>query len=243
MNAFGSTDVGKRREMNQDYIFLSEKPVGKLPNLFIVADGMGGHKAGDMASSFAVTYFVKLAKEINDEDNYISIMNAALQRMNLELFTKSCSNPDYEGMGTTFVAAVIDNNELYVLNVGDSRLYVAGQQLIQVTRDHSWVEEMVAKGELSKEEARTHSNKNWITRAVGTKPDVMADFFEVHLNDGEGILLCSDGLTNMLEDSDIFEILSRNDTLSHKTAELIDKANNNGGMDNISVILVEPDRI
>ncbi len=242
MNAFGITDVGIKREMNQDYIFISKEPIGKLPNLFIVADGMGGHKAGDYASKFAVTTFVELIRS-SAEDNYISIMNDALQKMNKELFLKSCSNIDFEGMGTTFVAAVIDNNELYVLNVGDSRLYIAGQQITQITRDHSWVEEMVAKGEILREEAKNHSNKNWITRAVGSNPEVMADFFEVHLHESERILLCSDGLTNMLEDSEIYELLGQDMELSQKAQNLVNKANDNGGKDNISVILIEPDRI
>ena len=243
MNVFGITDVGMKRSVNQDYIFISKEPIGKLPNLFIVADGMGGHKAGDYASKFAVTTFIELIKS-SVEDNYISIMNAALQKMNKELFLKACSNIDFEGMGTTFVAAVLDNNELYVLNVGDSRLYIAGQQITQITRDHSWVEEMVAKGELLREEARNHSNKNWITRAVGSNPEVMADFFEVSLHEDERILLCSDGLSNMLEDSEIYEFLGQEDTeLSQKVKNLVDKANDNGGKDNISVILIEPDRI
>lgn len=242
MNAFGMTDIGKKRSMNQDYIFISKKPVGRLPNLFIVADGMGGHKAGDYASKYAVTNFIELVKNC-DEDNYISIMNAALQQMNKDLFLKACSNTDLEGMGTTFVAAVIDNHELYVLNVGDSRLYIAGKQLIQITRDHSWVEEMVARGEILREEARTHSKKNWITRAVGSKPEVMADFFEAHLHNDESVVMCSDGLTNMLEDAEIFGIVSAKAELSQRVTDLVNKANDNGGLDNISVIVVEPDRI
>lgn len=242
MNAFGLTDIGSKRSMNQDYIYVSKEPVGKLPNLFIVADGMGGHKAGDYASRYAVTNFIELVKNCS-EDNYISIMNAALQQMNKDLFLKSCSNIDLEGMGTTFVAAVIDNNELYVLNVGDSRLYIAGKQLIQITRDHSWVEEMVARGEILREEARTHSKKNWITRAVGSKPEVMADFFEVHMHNDESIIMCSDGLTNMLEDAEIFSIISTRAEISQKVTDLVNKANDNGGLDNISVVVVEPYRI
>lgn len=242
MKVTGLTDIGIKRKVNQDSIFYSDMPVGNLPNLFIVADGMGGHKAGDYASNFAVKSFIDNIKS-SSQDNYISLMNEALQKTNSALFAKSHDNPDFEGMGTTFVAATLNCNQLYVLNVGDSRLYVSGDRFTQITRDHSWVEEMVNKGEMEREEARTHSKKNLITRAVGADEDVMADFFEVCINSGEIILLCSDGLSNMVENKDIHEVLQKEIILEDKGRMLVATANNNGGTDNISVVLIEPDKI
>lgn len=242
MKITGLTDVGIKRKVNQDMIFYSDKPVGNLPNLFIVADGMGGHKAGDFASDFAVKSFLEYIKS-SGKDNFITLMNEALQKTNAELFAKAKENPDFEGMGTTFVAATLKGNQLYVLNVGDSRLYVSGDRFTQITRDHSWVEEMVTKGEMAREEARTHSRKNLITRAVGADEEVMADFFEVCINPGEIIILCSDGLSNMIENNDIHEILKKDILLEDKGKMLVATANNNGGTDNISVVLIEPDKI
>lgn len=242
MKAFGITDIGIKREVNQDSIFCSKEPVGKLPNLFLVADGMGGHKAGDFASDFAVKNFVEYIKA-NPSDNYISLMNEALGEVNRRLYEKSLSDIKYEGMGTTFVAATLQDGELHVMNVGDSRLYIAGDLLTQITRDHSWVEEMVSKGEIEREEARTHARKNLITRAVGTGMEVMADFFEVNLQPGDIIMLCSDGLSNMIYDDDIYKILKQDITLEDKGRQLIKTANDNGGKDNISVVLIEPDKI
>jgi len=242
MKITGLTDVGIKRKVNQDSIFYSDKPIGNLPNLFIVADGMGGHKAGDFASNFAVKSFLEHIKN-SDKDNFITLMNEALQKTNAALFAKAKENPDFEGMGTTFVAATLKGNQLYVLNVGDSRLYVSGDRFTQITRDHSWVEEMVTKGEMAREEARTHSRKNLITRAVGADEEVMADFFEVCINPGEIIVLCSDGLSNMIENNDIHEILKKDILLDDKGKMLVATANNNGGTDNISVVLIEPDKI
>ena len=242
MKITGLTDVGIKRKVNQDMIFYSDKPVGNLPNLFIVADGMGGHKAGDYASDFAVKSFLEHIKS-SGKDNFITLMNEALQKTNAALFAKAKENPDFEGMGTTFVAATLKGNQLYVLNVGDSRLYVSGDRFTQITRDHSWVEEMVTKGEMAREEARKHSRKNLITRAVGADEEVMADFFEVCINPGEIIILCSDGLSNMIENNDIHEILKKDILLEDKGKMLVATANNNGGTDNISVVLVEPDKI
>lgn len=238
MRAYGLTDTGLNRMVNQDYIFCSQNPIGNLPNLFIVADGMGGHKAGDLASSFAVSTFLEKVKEITF-GSPITVMGDAVQKVNILLYEKARTSPDYAGMGTTFVAAVINGSTLYVLNVGDSRLYVVGDTIKQITRDHSLVEEMVSMGEIDKDEARTHEKKNIITRAIGVKEKVMADFFEVELQRNEKVLLCSDGLTNMVEDSDILQIVGSE--TENKVLTLVEQANKNGGRDNISVVLIEPD--
>lgn len=241
MQAHGMTDIGKNRVMNQDYIFYSTTPVGSLPNVFIVADGMGGHKAGDLASSYAVEVFLKSVRLLK-QGSPITVIGDAIQEVNREVYAKSKSSADYEGMGTTFVVAVISGRVLYVANVGDSRLYVIGDTIRQITRDHSLVEEMVSMGEIDKKEARNHEKKNIITRAIGVGEKIMADFFEVELSEKEAVLLCSDGLTNMMEESDIFYIVNRKkESAKEKVLHLIELANRNGGRDNISAILVEPD--
>ena len=147
MRACSLTDVGKTRLMNQDYVYYSTKPVGNLPNLFILADGMGGHKAGDMASRYTVETMVKLVSD-SDENDPISILNSAIQQVNTDILRKAQESEDYNGMGTTLVVSCIRDSILHVANVGDSRLYILGEDLKQVTRDHSLVEEMVTRGAL-----------------------------------------------------------------------------------------------
>lgn len=241
MRAYGMTDIGQNRAMNQDYIYYSEAPIGNLPNLYIVADGMGGHKAGDLASSYAVEVFLKTVESVKT-GGPITIIDDAIQKVNYEVYRKSKSSPDYEGMGTTFVAAVLSGSALYVANVGDSRLYVVGDTIRQITRDHSLVEEMVSMGELDKKEARNHEKRNIITRAIGVSSKVMADFFEVELSEKDAVLLCSDGLTNMIEEADIFRIVKQKQAdTREKVLQLVELANRNGGKDNISAILVGPD--
>lgn len=241
MRAYGMTDIGKNRVMNQDYIYCSKTPVGTLPNLYIVADGMGGHKAGDLASSYAVEVFLNAVKVLKT-GSPITVIGDAIQEVNREVYAKSKSSPDYEGMGTTFVVAVISGKVLYVANVGDSRLYVIGDTIRQITRDHSLVEEMISLGEIDKKDAKNHEKKNIITRAIGVGDKIMADFFEVELSEKEAVLLCSDGLTNMIEETEIFHIVNRKkETTKEKVLHLIELANKNGGRDNISVILIEPD--
>ena len=236
------TDVGKIRSSNQDTVFASDEPVGALPNLFVVADGMGGHKAGDFASQYTVRCVSSYAQE-TDEESACRILQGGMQRANRELNTMARSEPDKQGMGTTMVAAVIDRHEMYVANVGDSRLYLLrGGLLIQITEDHSFVQEMFSKGQISKEEARVHPQKNLITRAIGTMDDLKVDFFHVELEEDDGILLCSDGLTNMLEDERIGELLLQEGGAEGKARLLIDEALKAGGSDNISVIYVTPFR-
>lgn len=239
MKAFAITDVGRTREINQDYLFTSENPVGTLPNLFVVADGMGGHKAGDVAARFAVETLVHCIESQKEELNPLRVLQSAIETANEQLYDKAQNDETLTGMGTTIVAAVIKEDMLYVANVGDSRLYVLGEEIIQITRDHSLVEEMVRRGEIKREEARNHPNKNIITRAMGTSRKIVADCFEEAL-DGRKILMCSDGLTNMLTDEDIKIILDQSGNLEEAGKQLVDIANKNGGMDNITVVLVNP---
>ena len=239
MISYARTDTGRARKMNQASLFASSGPIGLLPNLYIVADGMGGHKAGDYASRFVVDHLVRMAEEYHNMD-IVMFLRKAIEEVNDCLYKEAQANPDFEGMGTTLVLAVIDHETMYVANVGDSRLYLLRDDLEQITRDHSLVEEMVSLGKLERGSESYNSQKNIITRAMGILPHVEADFFEVPLQECDCILLCSDGLTNMVDDNGISRILKTTDTLEEKTASLIDRANENGGKDNIAVILVEP---
>ena len=239
MKAFAMTDVGRAREINQDYLFTSENPVGTLPNLFVVADGMGGHKAGDVAARFAVETLVHCIETQKEELNPLRVLQSAIETANEQLYDKAQNNETLTGMGTTMVAAVIKDDTLFVANVGDSRLYVLGEEIIQITRDHSLVEEMVRRGEIKREDARNHPNKNIITRAMGTSRKITADCFEESLG-GRKILMCSDGLTNMLTDEDIKIIMDQSGNLEEAGKQLVAAANENGGADNITVVLVNP---
>lgn len=239
MNAYALTDVGMQRNENQDYILCSPEPVGSLDNLFIVADGMGGHNAGDFASRFCVEEFTRLISE-SVGITIISKMDSAIRETNEKLIEKGKERSEYAGMGTTFVGATITENTMYVFNIGDSRLYIINEGIRQITEDHSLVAEMVRNGEIKREEARFHPNKNVVTRAISTNGIVTPDFFEIELNKQDIVLLCSDGLTTMLDDNEISGIIKRcGGDLPETANELIRQANENGGKDNISVILLK----
>ena len=201
------TDVGRVRKVNQDYVYASDTPVGNLPNLYIVADGMGGHKAGDLASSYAVQTIV-------------------------EAISRSVETRP----------ALILQKAIRYANIGDSRLYeISQKQIRQISEDHSLVAELVRKGELSATEARRHPDKNIITRALGIQDEAQIDLFPFRVETGNRYLLCSDGLTNMVEDTELCRLISQKKDISEIGAELILKANKNGGLDNIAVVLVEID--
>ena len=240
MRIYSATDVGQKRKMNQDYVFASADPVGNLPNLFVVADGMGGHNAGDYASSHAVGTVVEEIRQDADF-NPIKVIRHAIESANTEIITQAQNDENLRGMGTTMVVATIVGHYAYVANVGDSRLYLVNQQILQVTKDHSLVQEMVRMGEINAEQARNHPDKNIITRALGAERTVDIDFFDLKLEPGNVILMCSDGLSNMVEDSQIREIISDTEkNLEEKGKILISEANRNGGKDNIAVVLIEP---
>lgn len=239
LKTFSVTNIGKKRKLNQDYVYTSEEPIGVLPNLFIVADGMGGHNAGDYASRLAVETITEIISE-SAEDSPEKIMGAAIKVANERVRKSAESSKDLEGMGTTVVVATYIDGILYVANVGDSRLYVVDEREIkQITKDHSWVEEMVRRGSLAREEARNHPDKNIITRAVGAEDTVQIDFFSVLLEEGDQVLMCTDGLTNMLEDEEIRMVMNGARDIVEKAEELVNRANDNGGRDNISVVLIE----
>ena len=238
LKTFSIPDIGRKRKMNQDYVYSSETPVGNLTNLFLVADGMGGHNAGDYASRVTVETIVEKVGGSMETDP-ARILGEAIQEANALVRKRAARFPWLEGMGTTVVAATCAGNVLYVANVGDSRLYVINNKEIrQITKDHSWVEEMVERGELGREDARNHSNKNIITRAVGAEDTVKVDSFMIPLEEGDEILMCTDGLTNMLEDEEMRMILDGARDIVEKAQKLVKAANEHGGRDNISVILI-----
>lgn len=199
---------------------------------------MGGHKAGDYASDLAVETVMKEV-EASLEKNPVKILNHAISRANTVLRERASQDFALNGMGTTLVAATCIGRFLEVANVGDSRLYVIGDGITQITEDHSLVEEMVRMGGIGREEARNHPDKNIITRAVGARDDVEVDFFNLELQTGDMVLLCSDGLTNMVDDETICQILKNGRSLKDRVEELVQTANRNGGRDNISVIVIE----
>lgn len=238
MQTFSITDTGRTRNTNQDYVFCEENAVGSFPNLFIVADGMGGHKAGDTASRMCVEEVVSQIEK-STKVTPIGIFEQAVSAANEKVYKASLGDKELNGMGTTVVAAVVLEDTAYIINVGDSRLYAYKDALRQVTVDHSLVEEMVQSGKIHKEDMRTHPNKNIITRALGTNSDVKADCFEIEVSKGDVLLLCSDGLSNMLEDETMEAIIKENrDDMKAAGEQLVKEANQAGGKDNISVILI-----
>ncbi len=238
LKTFSITDIGVRRNINQDFVFSSEKPVGRLPNLFIVADGMGGHKAGDFASRQATQTIVECLQN-STQENTVAAIRSAIEQANETVIAKAAESESFEGMGTTVVLATIFDNTMYVANVGDSRLYLERDELKQITKDHSLVEEMVRMGGIDQEAARYHPKKNVITRAVGGSDEIQIDFFEIQLAPGDVILMCSDGLTNMVEDSEISLILRKQRDVVEMAETLVRTANENGGTDNVSVIIIK----
>lgn len=239
MKTFSKVDIGRKREVNQDYVFVSDKPLGNIPNLLVVADGMGGHKAGDFASRYAVES-LKDALKKGTEDGPEAMVKKAIQFANQKLVEASRQDARLEGMGTTLVAATVIEQTLYFANVGDSRLYLLNNGIKQLSRDHSFVQEMVRLGGINAEDAKHHPDKNIITRAVGVGEKLEIDFFEYRLQKGDMILMCTDGLSNMIEDEEILRIVKSSRDIVEAVERLIESANENGGQDNIGVILAEP---
>ena len=240
MKAFAVTDVGQKRKINQDSVFVSTEPVGNLPNLFIVADGMGGHNAGDFASRYAINA-VREAIEVSPEANPVKLISEAIRLANEGILREAEAHEGMQGMGTTIVVTTILGNYVYTANVGDSRLYLYDGELHQVTRDHSLVAEMVRLGELSEEQAKNHPDRHIITRALGAAESVDPDFFDFRLHPENKLLMCSDGLTNMVDDDEIRQVMEQPISAEEMAGTLVGTANDNGGMDNIAVIIIEPD--
>lgn len=239
MRTFSMTDIGRKRETNEDCAFVSERPLGNAPNLLAIADGMGGHNAGGYASSHAVEILKEAVGEC-EKTQPEDILKEGILKANRGLLDAAEADKTLAGMGTTMVAAIISDKTLYFANVGDSRLYLIDGGIRQLSKDHSFVQEMVRLGGINAEDAKHHPDRNLITRAVGVGEKLDIDFFEYRLKKGDIILMCTDGLTNMVEDEEIFRVVKGARDLVEAAGELINTANQHGGRDNIGVILAQP---
>ena len=239
-NGVGKTNVGYVRENNEDSFFVSNKPVGKLQNLYIVADGMGGHNAGEVASAAAIEHFCAYIQENVYNNQYTEeLLAGAALHANNKVFDLSILDQTKKGMGTTLSVCCYDADNLYFAHIGDSRIYLfAGGTLTQLTADHTVVEEMVKSGQLTEEEAQQNPSRHMLTRALGTEYGVAADAGYTPLHEGDLVLLCSDGLTNMLDDEALAAVLRGEETVENKAEQLVAQALANGGMDNVTVILL-----
>lgn len=239
------SDIGLRRDNNQDCMFTSSED--KMP-LFIVADGMGGHQAGDIASTMAVNgiidYFNEKQEFLNSEDNIKQIIKEAISNVNEMIYKKSLEIPEFAGMGTTVTLAYIYNSNIYIGHVGDSRAYIIRNKTItQLTEDHSLMNELIKCGTITPDEALTHPQRNMITRAAGTSYSIKMDYFTVNYEYDDVLILCSDGLTNMVDESLILEEIlnSKDNDMNRALSNLVNKAKENGGKDNITVIGIKFD--
>ncbi|WP_034550484.1 Stp1/IreP family PP2C-type Ser/Thr phosphatase [Carnobacterium funditum] len=242
MHIFFQSDIGKKRKNNQDYAGYFKNSQGIL--LAVLCDGMGGHKAGDVASEMAVSHLGNAWEKnnLNDIDTIKNWMQKHINKENERIVEKSTQYPDLEGMGTTLVATVLVNNIFIVANVGDSRAYqFMSGNLKQVTDDHSLVNELLKSGEITPEAALKHPQKNILTRSLGVSKKVEVDIIDIPVLEGDQLLLCSDGLTNMVSDKEIVKILNVSDVnIEKKVLSLVSLANARGGYDNVTVILIEP---
>ncbi|MBC1473300.1 Stp1/IreP family PP2C-type Ser/Thr phosphatase [Listeria grandensis] len=241
MHAEFRTDRGRIRNHNEDNGGIFENQLGNP--LVIVADGMGGHRAGDVASEMAVRLLSEMWQNVADMKSAVEIdlwFREAIQAVNQKIVAHAKEDPTLQGMGTTLVAAIFSNSQIIVANVGDSRGYLMKNGMLeQLTEDHSLVNELLRKGEISKEDAENHPRKNILLRALGIEGNVETDVFILPFQSKDQLLLCSDGLSNMLTEQEIEAILTSKRTLAEKADIFITKANANGGEDNITVLLLE----
>jgi len=240
MKTFFLTDVGKVRAHNEDSVAIVKNKNNET--LMIVADGMGGHKAGEVASSIAVNIlgkeFIKV-DTLGNKENAIKWLNKQIEDINKEIFAYTEINPESAGMGTTIVIALYTEEYILIGNIGDSSGYVIkNEELHKVTYDHTLVNLLVSTGKLSEEEASNHPKKSVLMRALGANDPIELDIFDVD-NDIQGILLCSDGLTSMLNDEQIIRVINSDEDIENKVIKLIGKSNNRGGNDNISIAYLE----
>lgn len=235
MKVISATNVGNYRKNNEDSYFLNESK-----NLYILADGMGGHLAGERASKMATEIIgsdFEGEREVKSIDDAIEILSSSIRDANKKIYESSQENEDYRGMGTTLSAGLILDNVLIYSNIGDSRIYKINKDMEQLTRDDSFVNYLIEIGEITEEEAKNHPKKNVLTKAMGTTPDIEVIVNTLNIEERDIFLFCSDGLTNMVSDDDIFKIVKENNPEDARDM-LLDLALKNGGMDNITFILV-----
>ncbi len=240
MQGIGKTDIGIVRTNNEDSIFVSNEAIGNLPNLYIVADGMGGHKAGEVASSKSIEFFCQYAQNnISDNMELLDFIISAMTFANDSVKEIAELDMTCFGMGTTFTTVVISQNKAFIGHIGDSRVYlIRDNKIEQLTSDHSYVNELVKAGQITAEEAKYHPERNKITRVLGMVSPILADGKICEILPGDQLFLCSDGVTTMLEDDELLNILLQPTDSSSKVESIINEANRRGGNDNSSVILI-----
>lgn len=235
MKVVSATNVGNYRKNNEDSYYVNESK-----NLYVLADGMGGHLAGERASKMATEIigqdFAK-DREIKSIDDAIEILSSSIRDANKKIFESSQENEDYRGMGTTLSSGIILGDVLIYSNIGDSRIYRINEEMEQITQDDSFVNYLIEIGEITEEEAKNHPKKNVLTKAMGTTSDIEVIVNTLDIKDKDVFLFCSDGLTNMVSDEEIFKIVKENSPEEARDM-LLDLALKNGGMDNITFILV-----
>ena len=235
MKVVSATNVGNYRKNNEDSYYVNESK-----NLYVLADGMGGHLAGERASKMATEIigqdFAK-DREIKSIDDAIEILSSSIRDANKKIFESSQENEDYRGMGTTLSSGLILGDVLIYSNIGDSRIYRINEEMEQITQDDSFVNYLIEIGEITEEEAKNHPKKNVLTKAMGTTSDIEVIVNTLDIKDKDVFLFCSDGLTNMVSDEEIFKIVKENSPEEARDM-LLDLALKNGGMDNITYILV-----
>ena len=238
--AYGKSDIGKTREMNQDAYYISES--SSEVKLYILADGMGGYKGGEIASKLAIkctkSYIENNFKETpKDKDSLIQLVASSMEYANMVVYEKSKEDPDLEGMGTTLEICLVYNNRAFIAHVGDSRIYRIRKEFMRkLTKDHSYVQKLVEDGTITKEEADRHPKKNMLMKALGCNAFVEPDVTIKGFLKGDTIIICSDGLTNMLTQEEIYNIATNK--FEYAPSDLIEKANKKGGYDNITVIII-----
>lgn len=236
MEYYYITDPGKVRERNEDSVCICKNDAGEI--LLIVADGMGGHKNGEIASSIALNLICERFRNISsvgNKEDAINWIQSTVSEANVSIFKYVSEHPESQGMGTTIVLSILTPSFLLIGNIGDSSGYIyKNKKLHKITVDHTLVNLLVKSGELTEAEAKNHPKKNVLMKALGSSTNVEMDIFNVELN-VDGIFLCSDGLTNMLDDNQIAKVLSDTNSLKDKLEKLVFKANNRGGNDNISI--------
>ena len=241
IKAYAKSDKGNVRETNEDYFYISNS-LDEV-QIYLLADGMGGYNGGEIASKLAVqtakNYIENNFKDIEkDKDSIIQLLGSSMEYANMVVYEKSKESPELQGMGTTLEICLIYNNKVYIGHIGDSRIYRIRKEFIRkLTQDHSYVQKLVKEGTITKEEAAHHPQKNMLMKALGcnafAEPDVMVKGF---LKD-DILIMCSDGLTNMVDQETIYKLASKN--IEQAPKDLVELANNNGGYDNITVIVIK----
>ncbi|GKV67751.1 protein phosphatase PrpC [Sporosarcina sp. NCCP-2716] len=236
------TDIGRKRTFNEDQAACFELDDGTV--LAVIADGMGGHRSGDVASAMAVRLMGEHFDGLRDgvprsADMWAEWLDESVRKVNRLIYEKAQSAPEHDGMGTTLEAAVIQGGDCHIAHVGDSRVYlVRSGEITQITKDHSYVNALLASGEITEAEAEVHPQRNWIMRAVGSEKSITSDFYHFRFHPGDYLLMCTDGLSNKVEPETMRVLISGGGTLDGKVAQLIDLANERGGEDNITAVLL-----